>query len=178
MVLRRTDLLGSMGRAPSSFALQEISTSESFPLPLPTSSVGLMKDLFSLHSLPRLGRMRNDIKRTLSRWLRVAPVIVNASPGGNLDVLWTRYANFKQKKGQNEDNQHPVHQTSGGGQQHSSHSGNATLPASFSSINYAGWKETPKWRYIQLFCLCKTTSARLSISLRNITDIRQQQKTF
>lgn len=47
MALRRTHFSGNTGRALSSLALQEVSTPESFPVPLPTTSVGLMKDVAS-----------------------------------------------------------------------------------------------------------------------------------
>lgn len=47
MVLRGTDWSGNMGRALSSSALQEICMPESFLLPMPTMSAGLMKNLTS-----------------------------------------------------------------------------------------------------------------------------------
>lgn len=47
MALRGTHFSGNTGRALSSLALQEVSTHGSFPVPLPTTSLGLMKDVAS-----------------------------------------------------------------------------------------------------------------------------------
>lgn len=70
----------------------------------------------------------------------MAPVIVSAGLGGDLDMLWMSYTSSKEEKEQNKDVQYPVDQTFDGGQQQNSQSGTATLPASLSSINYAGCK--------------------------------------
>lgn len=97
VALRATDLSGNMGRALSSFTLQDISTPERFSAP-PANHVSCSdkRCYFSLRALPPFGWMRDDIKRrTLSRWLKVAPVIVSAGLGGNLDMFWTRYTSSK-----------------------------------------------------------------------------------
>lgn len=66
-----------------------------------------------------------------------------------------------------------------GGKQNNSQFGTATLPGSFSSINYVGWKNKVQTQNILIFSVCVQQPVLPSLpALRSITGTRQQEETF